>query len=784
MISSLSPLQSLPPFVVNKRASQLREALDIKELKEYKEGVLQDLKHVNSNYPIDDDVYAFFNKLLQKTDYYYSGKGDDILVILDDDYRTKLDANQIGIENFHKAIMDNIDIINTKYRTIQDIYEAYLSLLKLNNQSHKEKLDKRDKLYTDIINNPESLPDFAKFFNVSDDRTETKLLVQPRNQDSKSKMEAIKGSFTLDFNTIFQKDTIFSPYIHMLTEHFEKIKKYSNMSIGQMIKDNIWKIPPLNTPRDYLLSTSDKYSFDTYQDVISFEYQLMKKLFEQNIIKHNFNEEQINFILGSYRNCVFGNNRSIDMYVHNSKYFDTAPFFKDDFDCTNNPDQLFNNLCKQKELMWNIQNNQIGIENAAHRRLIFPYVVIEDNIVSRLDEKSANFEKRIGILIFRRNGKYFYYYISIIKGIYYGGFKISIYDIHRNTVYLVDSVYGFPRNQLLESKYAIEALLKNLLRNKFEPFNKKKCDIIVFSLNKKINGEQLYLLSLYNKEEIIEMYNSLLAMFISYNDIYLFIQEYIRKIKDDFTELVEYRYVNVDETDIRKPYIFIWNIHPSEINVRYRVSSSIRHAPCIKIAEYSNIFFRNLEKINFYKGIEEMNLAIRLKQPVTMLIDLVKYNGDSEYSQFIDTQIAKITEDAEHARTRREREDPNTFYNKVSDIFKEELTEEAIRAKQTGKLSNYKNIFTGEEFYSEDKKYNQFIIRLGKPVKYYIDLLLYTQNLEYKKQIDDVMIALNNSGYNYITDDSTHEHTVRNKYIKYINKYLNLYNKVYNNIQQ
>jgi hypothetical protein len=211
-------------------------------------------------------------------------------------------------------------------------------------------------------------------------------------------MRAILESFTLDFNTIFNRDTNFSPYLHMLTQNFDKIigKK---LSTKEMLENNIWKTPPFNNPRDYNLLESrepEKFSSDL-DKVITFEYKLMDILLREKIIDNDYNEAQIDFILASYRNCVFSSNDNIMKYIFNSKYFDSAPFFFIKAECTDN------SLCTEiPNLKWNIKNNQIGIENASHRPLLLPFVVIADNIIARKDYRESTFPNSLGIFIFRK----------------------------------------------------------------------------------------------------------------------------------------------------------------------------------------------------------------------------------------------------------------------------------------------------------------------------------------------------------------------------------------------
>jgi hypothetical protein len=745
----------LPPPIQNSRAENLKEALDFKK---FKEDLKISLDSKNKNKDIDTDVYDFFSALIEKQHHLYDEQAE-VLIIMDDNYKDKLLSNGMTEDQLDIYISEQIRIINTNYKTADSIYEVNFNLLKLTDELHKTRLKERERLYNEIIDNENLLPKFAQLFNKDIEVEE----------DLKQKIKNIlQENFTFDFDEIFNGDKIFSPYIYMLAKKFDEIRTSRQLSTDVMIGHDIWKKPPFNNPRDYILTTSTKYPYVSYEDVISFEYKLMKILFEEKILQNDFNNEQLNLILGSYRNCVFGNNEFLEMYVDNSKYFDAAPFFFIYSECK------INNLCKiTPNLSWNIRNNQIGIENAAHRRLIFPYVVIEDNIKARLDVKAENFTHRIGILIFRKDNKYYCYYMSVIIGILNNQApKISLYDIYKNTVYLKDSTFGYMRNQLLESKYAIEALIKNLLRNKFEPYTEKDCNIIVFALNKKINGKQLYYLSLYNKDEIVQMYTNLLATFKSLDNEKLndLINKYIIMMNNDLTELSEYRYVrkkpelleDITE-DRKKPYIFIWNIDQSEVGEKFEVSKQIRKSSCIRSTEYNNIFTGNLKIYNFYKGEEEMDLAINLDESVKMYIDLQKYEEDSDYKSFIDKQKEKINRDRNHSKTKREIEDKNNFYGRLSDVFKEvsDLTEKP----------NYKNIFTDNDFYSDDPQYTLFTIELDKPVKYYINLLKYTQDQDYKDHINEQKRLLGEYNYNY---------QIYNKYIKYKKKYLILYNKMYN----
>jgi len=755
----------LEPLKENLRASYLISGPKDINLESYKADVKSYLNYKMRSDHINIDVYDYFNKLLEKKESHYNG--NNVLVILDNDYKNILTNQDITEENLSKFIEDNIKIIKEKYITIDDIDDTNLELFKLTDRIHEQRLKERQDLYSSIINDDELLPKFGQIFNVDKDKVETKLLKKPELPDLKSKMKAILGSFTLDFKTIFNKDTKFSPYLYMLTQNFDKITSQTELSIEQMIDNGIWKTPPFNNPRDYNLtkSTLVQYSYDKYLNVISFEYRLMEILLNSKILKNNFNEDQINFILGSYRNCVFGNNFFLDMYVNNSRYFDVAPFFKDHFDC------LINDLCEnKKKLRWNIQNNQLGIQNASHRRLIFPYVVIEDDIIARQDLKESSFLGKIGIFIFRtydnynRKYKYFIYYIAIVNDIFTKKRNIFLFDINKKIVYLKDSTFAYTRNQLLESKYAIEGLLKNLVRNKFEPYLKKNCDIIVFALKEKIEEKQLYFISLYNKDEILQIYRDLLEKFRQYIELFREIEQYIRFITENLVELAAYRFVNKDDKDKNKPYIFIWNIDPSEIGRTYVVSDKIRRSPCIIFAEYSNIYANNLENVNFYKGKEEMNLDIKKGELIKILIDLNKYTLDNGYKSFIDKQKEKIDKDQQHEKGKKEQTDEKYFYGRLSNVFNEQ-------SDNTISKPNYENIFTRRKFYSTNPIYEQFIIEIGKEVKYYINLLEYTQDLEYKQHIDSQIQLLSATGYMY---------KYYNKYIKYKIKYLNLYNKIYN----
>jgi hypothetical protein len=737
----------------------------------YIKGAKTYLKFLKKNGYIGGDVNEFMGTLLGKGEVYHFNADDEVLVILEDDYKLKLPDKNITTKDLDAFIQKNIKIVKEEYTTFDDVNQANFDLIKLTDKTHEERLKGRQDLYSNIIDSDKVLK-FAQLFNVSIPKKETELLSELELKEIRDKMKKILGSFTFDFKTIFDKDKEFSLYLHKLTQNFDKIIASSGLSTEQMLAYGIWKIPPFNTPRDYNLSSA--YRLDSIPPelgidrVISFEYKLMHMLLNSGLIKHDFTEEQINNILGSYRTCVFGKADYTEVYIENSKYFDAAPFF-----ATQGVECKINELCKDlPHLTWTIENNQIGIENAANRPIIFPYVVLTDNLIAKTDLRLSTFKDRIGIFIFRRSDKYtstykyYLYYISTVEDYWTKNQVLALFDINKSSVYLKDSTYGFTRSQILESKYAIEALLKNLVRTKFELFKKKDCDIIVFAM-RNTDGKLLYFLSLYDKEEILQIYQNLLEKFKSLKkeelrQIIKEIEKYIQFINDQLTQLLEYRFVNEDE-DSNKPYIFIWNIDPSEIGQTYAVTSKIRRAPCINLAEYSNIYGSNFKNVSFYKGEEEMKLAIQRNESVTMLIDLSKYIPDSDYYKFINEQREKIKRDQGHTKSKREQQDKNYFYGRLGEVFRDKSSD-----KQP---ANYENIFTGEKFYSDNPKHKQFIIQLGKPVKYYVNLFRYTQDPEYKEHIDSQKKLLLESSYMY---------QIYNKYIKYKIKYLNLYNKIYN----
>ena len=816
---------------------KLHSAIKIAEksdLEEYKKGI----RFAISKKEITDKVRQFFSGLLALKEYYYK---DDVLVILASDYKSKLTKHNKEETDLTTFIGEQIQIVNEKYTTVKKIKETTLSLSIFKDSEHKQMLEDKKQFYTSIINNKEQLPHFAELFDVKIDKEDQKLIpglikdvvltteektgFTEEEQILKRKIKTILSSFTFDYDIAFQTGKPVSPYVYTLREFLKSINyvREENLSINQMINFKIWKKPLFNSNRDWLLLKSPNYAYTQFEKVVSFEYQIMDFLLRQQLIKNDFNDQQIDFILSAYRTCIIGNNNDLDMCYKNSKYIDSGPYFKGTQWFDKGSIEGCNNLCRLSKFAWSLENNKFGIANSAARNLTLSCGIVPYAIRDKYDLQDFDLKYTIGIFIFRRfdellsKYKYYLYYIYLFKDPLTKKLVVCLFSIYKRRVYLQDAPTHTFRNSYVESKNFIYHRLRYLINNQLipTPSNDPDCDIKCYRvINTSNQGEVIFFLSLYSKAEILRMYTELQKeLNIIYDNVKL--NELMAKIIQDINDLEyisEYRltattklYINDSEYIEDTQKRFIWNIDPSELfdkddpseqSGKYKPSTKARERSCINSAQYGIIYARDMKQlISFYKGSEEnieelkerlkltkednkerlklkvskednnehlnLNLDLKLGEVPKFLIDEQRYlSQDYAYKNHIDRQIEKINLDKLDGDTNLSKYSESfTVYDKLNTLF----------TKPSSSISKYRNIFTKELFYSNDSVYDQFVIGIGEDVKLYFKLKDYYQNEVYKRYIDNIRKLLLNRRVSY-----------KSKYIKYKSKYFILYNKIYN----
>ena len=515
-------------------------------------------KKYNERYP---EEYAYFNKLLNQVnlipdisnidsiiDNKLYSKGN-ISIVLDNDFTTKMSTNGITNDKFMKTIKENIEDIS-RYSDIDTYNKAKFDInYDSRNDIIKDRLLERKQTLQKITKNK---TDNAKLLELFPEMKNTQEIFDKFNFDDLDD--------DLDLNT--PKNHIM--YLSKLNELFNN-REYQEINGNQLEELNIWHKPILNTPRDYnLVVESRKELSDFTQYFVSPELRLMNFLLQNQFILNKFNKKDIDYILSVYRCFTIGNNIDLRHSVaFNSKYYDVWPCFGL-VDCKND-------VCEKYKIGWSIENNAIGTLLAARRRIIFPYMIISDNLgSSRYETIKFNSDLNIGIIILKiliEDDKYIYhyYYIRIIND------TIGFFDIYNNSIYFKTSPSAQPRVQLLESKWAIYKLLWYLSFRKIIPYTQREgCDILLYKTNRKISipnreDKDIYLLSIYNKDEIRKMYMDLLdsikifELNKLYKDLQILIQTFILEL-DSYTILTKYRLFNTNNCN----KLFVWEIDPSE----------------------------------------------------------------------------------------------------------------------------------------------------------------------------------------------------------------------------
>lgn len=568
---------------------------------------------VNSQ-KISDEKKEYFKSLLKKEPI----KSSNLSIYYVDDYKTKL--NKENSEELEK----NINWAK-QYTSLKIVKQNRNKILFIDNDRLKKELKIKEEKLKQII--CEDKQGFLKLLGnkIYDPNDFFKL-------------------FTFDYDKIFKKEHIQT--IFNLTKLFNEDKINRITTKQDMIDNNLWNIPSFNAPRDLILSSEeslDKFIKDSH---ISPEYRLMKFLLENKIINHNFNENEIDYILSIYRCCVFGLNNDIIRFRNNPKYYDANPYISS-YDC-----KLNNEICeknKKNEFTWNVLNNMLGIHTAGIRTTIFPYMAISNDLPNRYETSTFNIsDENIGLFVFEfPNEKLIICYFKIIDN------QLRFFDINDNRIYPEKSLISSQRVQLLESKWAIARLLSFLENSKIVPFNKKPCDIIVYKVNKKHEGynkisKDMYLLSLYDYDEIIKMYNDfkdiigakILDIDIK-NQLNYLIQTFIDEF-NSYEKIDNYRLFNDQNQSL-----FIWQIKEEELHlwnydgkILYYTGDNYKskNSKCIYSDIYTNIINNEID----YNKLDSTKIGRIFKgygdETGNIFYDTVRYHQESEYKKYIDKQ--------------------------------------------------------------------------------------------------------------------------------------------------
>jgi hypothetical protein len=501
------------------------------------------LKPVTKQIPIEDISNI---DLLTRNGIYSS---NNISIILDLDFASKLTKHKITNEKFSEIMKEIIKHIS-QYSDIDKYNKAKFDLsYDLRNDIISNELLERKKTLEKIIANKEDKPKLLELFSGIGDTNKLFEL--------------------FDFEPSYDLELISKPHAMYLfgLNHF--LNKYKDAIIDdkQLLDLELWHKPVLNTPRDFILEATNESEISQY--FITPELRLMSFLLTNGFIKHKFNRKYLDYILSVYRCCVFGNNKDIILFKNNSKYYDSGPYYGGG-DCNKN------DICDKYNLGWTLTNNAIGIELAARRRIIFPYMIISDSLETRYETIKFDLDSTMGIVILKisiGNGRYLYhyYYINIMTDIISNKIAIGFFDIYNNRIHFKSSPSAQPRGQLLESKWAIYKLLWYLSFRKIIPYTQKtECDIILYKTNKKISiqgreDKDMYLLSIYNKDEIRQMYNNILRSIQTfrknpqYKSLETLIGLFISEL-ESYTIINKYRLFHVESCN----KLFVWEIAPSE----------------------------------------------------------------------------------------------------------------------------------------------------------------------------------------------------------------------------
>lgn len=507
-----------------------------------------------------------------------------IAIFLEKDWSRKLEGTGLTKEKIISQLQINIEHIK-KYSTIEKYDKAKRDLnYNLQNDIIVQGLQKREALFRSIID--------------SKDQTHNDKFTLLFKEQLKP-IEKIFDLFTFEIDTRFISDQTHNPYIFDLTTLIDKNLLLSSTHIDNkfLLDNKIWDMPYLNTPRDYLLESEIDIDIDFLikNRYITPEYRIMLLLLQdmRNNDTLKIDDKQLDYLLSVYRCCVIGQDKDLDEFAYNSKYYDCMPLFRSTQDC-NIP---YNDICNIfNDLRWSVDNNALGIELSTSRRLFCPIVIISSDLSNTRYEK-IEFESidNIGVIVFKIRTKssiiIHTYYIKI-KNDSYEGVELAFYDNRNNRIHFSNSASSFPRLQFLESKWAIYKLLWYSSFRKIIPYKKNECDIIVYRINNKSKtGQDIYLLSIYNKDQIRKMYSDFIQ---SFNDKYdpnsklridmnILIVKLIAEI-ESYTVISEYRLLN-NSTDTK---LFIWEINPESVKNEWYASQEITldKIPCIK----SNLF--------------------------------------------------------------------------------------------------------------------------------------------------------------------------------------------------
>ena len=768
------------------------------ELKDYISNLLIYLKSRN----IDKSLFEYFEglsniDLIDDKDYYFNSshnikipmtkldlsKKDNVLVILDPNFKIKIsmlncqypEKTPMNEKDLTDYIETSIGIVRTKYQTIKDINQTKLKINVVSNDTYRQRLGEKKQLYAEIIEDPITLNQLAELMGIEGEidkkREHIRKIIFEDHTFDYDKLVNIKKR---DDGTV--SDNIYNPYIHNFMKFMEKYTEEGKPTIQMqdLFDKKIYKKTTFISPRDYKVESNEK-DLEKVSDLVSGEYQILEFLLRNKIINNTFTPDEITNILLKYRTCMAGSFDAIyKIFQSNSKYFDFFPFFKVS-ECYHQEGEKKGEkkeICN-KNVGWNIFNNKDGIANATYRNLIFPIGIIQ-NEIDRHDTYEFYSNNVLGMLCFRilnDDGNYFYYcyYISIIRAPFRDKLAISLFDIYNGRVYLKDSTIGTKKIQYDESRVAINRMLNILLTNKVIPnikYQENECDLkVLIHEHEGDIDKNIYLLSLYNKDQIIEMYTQLQEVLRKYNNSELDrlmekIIANIQKLKQsneyrqNISRIKDNHLLGIDKKDKK----FIWNMSIEETQ-RQITTTGIRTELCLSSYEYYPIFIDNPVEYAFYKGEEEigpreLNLDIKLGVPFKFIADLKKYQTDQQYRDHIDKQIELITKDREDGEKDIYR------YKQEKTIYNVKFPEEDITS-----IPNYLNLITGKKFYSKHHKYRQYVLTLEDNVKIFYKVKDYVQNDRFKEYINKIRAELqaNNLLCSYY-----------NKYLKYKYKYLQL----------
>lgn len=733
-------------------------------------------KKYNEKYP---EEHAYFDKLLNQVslvdnlsdiDFIIENKlysKGNISIILDDDFKTKINTNGITDDTFMKTIKENIEDIS-KYSDLDKYNKAKFDInYDLRNDIIKQNLAERKQKITEITQDP---VDNQRFLNLFEGMKDTREIFDLFDFDLNDDLELIQSKphemYLSRLNQLFgdiSRDMKKRQLASLDQWHTPTITKH------QLVESGLWHKPVLNSLRDYNLSLEEgKQMSDFTQYFITPEIRLMNFLIRNNFIKDKIDQKQIDYILSVYRCFVIGNNYDIKFsFKNNNRYHDVWPCITPT-ECGG-----LNNVCTKYGIDWSLTNNAIGTLLAARRRIIFPYMIISDNLeVSRYETIKFDSNFNIGIIILKLPIKdkrpiYHYYYMRLLKN------NIGFSDIYNNTIHFKSSPSAQPRVQLLESKWAIYKLLWYLSFRKIIPYTQKdQCDIFLYKTNRQISipdrtDKDLYLLSIYNVDEIKKMYNDLLNSIIIfkstklYTDLKKLIQTFIDEL-DSYTILTKYRLFNIHNCN----KLFVWEIDPSErlqwgdfdgiqsCIDRYKdnMPHELSRITCIK----SNLYISMDDNILNYDKLElnKDSLSVNLDDSLPDILE-------EPFDQYVPIKYYYKAIDYNY----------NESYKEHVDLYKKNLNRLYVRILY--KFIDYRS-FDAKLPLAYDKESESFTIGnipIRENLKHYYKLLKYMNDSNYKSLVDKYIDDANRINDMYF----------QNKYLKYKQKFLKL--KLYiNNI--